>query len=357
MVKLVLIGAILLITLLQVSGNVLENVFGLKREKRAPTCPYGQVPNINVCNDCSKTTLPSARIVGGVTANRNSYPSQVFIVQNYKALVRIPAYPGSSVYYLYTVTKRFFCGGTIVNAFTILTAAQCIGTSFKVTINNVDFYTVQVTPNSYYPTWESMFDVYLGVNDISFINTNSLPSSPGIKMSIKKVVKHPSFNTDNYQNDIALLHLSSAVNFNSAIQPACIANPSYTYNKGLPPYSQNNVVAVGWGTTSESSAYLSALLMNVRFNVYDSSTCSNTVSGVAKNWNIQLCAGDVKGGKDTCYGDGGSGLYYSDPNLSNRYVVVGITSYGEGCARVGKPGIYTRVSAFYSWITANWATA
>jgi secreted trypsin-like serine protease len=58
------------------------------------------------------------------------------------------------------------------------------------------------------------------------------------------------------------------------------------------------------------------------------------------------------GDKDTCLGDSGGGLYAYDSKLQ-RYVVVGITSYGVGCASAGYPGIYTRISYFYNWIMAN----
>jgi secreted trypsin-like serine protease len=58
-----------------------------------------------------------------------------------------------------------------------------------------------------------------------------------------------------------------------------------------------------------------------------------------KNWTAQICAGLYSGGKDTCQGDSGGGIYAYDSNVS-KYVVVGITSYGEGCARYGKPGYF-----------------
>ncbi len=65
--------------------------------------------------------------------------------------------------------------------------------------------------------------------------------------------------------------------------------------------------------------------------------CSSVFEGLQKNFSIQICAGEIEGGKDTCVGDSGGGLYVFDENL-NKYVVVGITSFGEGCARAGKPG-------------------
>ncbi len=53
-------------------------------------------------------------------------------------------------------------------------------------------------------------------------------------------------------------------------------------------------------------------------------------------------------------GDSGGGLYVMD-STTGKYVVSGITSYGDGCAKAGLPGIYTRVSYFLNWIMTNWA--
>jgi secreted trypsin-like serine protease len=61
--------------------------------------------------------------------------------------------------------------------------------------------------------------------------------------------------------------------------------------------------------------------------------------------------GNLAGGQDTCQGDSGGPLYYSDTiNLTKKFVLAGITSYGYRCAEQGYPGIYTRVSYYIDWI-------
>ncbi len=71
----------------------------------------------------------------------------------------------------------------------------------------------------------------------------------------------------------------------------------------------------------------------------------------SKNWDTQICAGEYNGGKDTCQGDSGGAIYTADfINNKLKFVAVGVVSYGEGCAQRGKPGIYTRISAFLPWI-------
>ena len=63
-----------------------------------------------------------------------------------------------------------------------------------------------------------------------------------------------------------------------------------------------------------------------------------------------LCAGYPQGGTDTCQGDSGGPLFGRDG--SGALKVIGATSFGEGCAQPGKPGVYARVgdSVLREWI-------
>jgi len=66
--------------------------------------------------------------------------------------------------------------------------------------------------------------------------------------------------------------------------------------------------------------------------------------------------GEYNGGKDTCQGDSGGGLYVKETNSGKTKIIVsGITSFGTGCARAGYPGVYTRVSFFADWINTKLA--
>ena len=64
----------------------------------------------------------------------------------------------------------------------------------------------------------------------------------------------------------------------------------------------------------------------------------------------QICAGYDEGGKDTCQGDSGGPLLVP---FNDRWVQMGIVSYGNGCAKPRFPGVYTRVSYFIPWIAFN----
>ncbi|CAF4505772.1 unnamed protein product, partial [Rotaria sp. Silwood2] len=77
---------------------------------------------------------------------------------------------------------------------------------------------------------------------------------------------------------------------------------------------------------------------------YRGSTCSS----VLNNRLVQFCAGVSGGGKDTCQGDSGGPLMMF--TTSNQWVLVGVTSYGIGCARAAYAGVYTRVAYYQDWI-------
>ena len=117
------------------------------------------------------------------------------------------------------------------------------------------------------------------------------------------------------------------------------------------PEPNQETWAIGWGHTSEGGIRLSLSfylnwnvsthfsfcktgsisnqLRNVKMTIYSSSDC-NTVYPVAqKNWNAQICAGELAGGKDTCQGDSGGGLFVKDTvDGKSKFVAAGIVSYG-----------------------------
>lgn len=64
---------------------------------------------------------------------------------------------------------------------------------------------------------------------------------------------------------------------------------------------------------------------------------------------LLIILGYIDGGKDTCQGDSGSSIFIDDSTKST-YVAIGIVSYGEGCAKPNKPGIYTKISSYLPWI-------
>ncbi len=121
------------------------------------------------------------------------------------------------------------------------------------------------------------------------------------------------------------------VTLDNYIQVACL--PSYV-SSSYPSYPAFSYAA-GWGSTS-FGGQPSNTLRNVKLNIYDPSLYCTSFSNYAE-WNKQICAGEFTGGKDTCQGDSGGPLAVTQTiNGKNKYVVVGITSYGDGCGDVYK---------------------
>lgn len=266
-----------------------------------PSCPAGFVgPNCDV--ECGITYFSQNsfdKIVGGKVANYNSWPAQVYL----KGCTR-----GGDC---------LLCGGTLIDLTTVLTAAHCVDKR------------------------QSTYAVYLGLQDTNLLWNNQWPASP-----IKKIIMHQYFDPKTNLNDIAIIKLAQPAILSMSVQVACLpTTPSYSY----PPVNWP-AWAIGWGTTFADGA-TSNLLRNVKLKIDDPSLCWNYGSS-DMNWNIQICSHAP--GKDTCQGDSGGPLYVADyVGGKSKYVLAGITSYGNGCALAKYPGIYTRVSAFLSWIAVN----
>lgn len=114
---------------------------------------------------------PNARIVGGVEAVPYSIPSQILLFQTYQDTGMSGMSEG-------------LCGGTLIRPNVVITAAHCISTTFP---NGYGGY-VNYRPNQYYPTFESTFDVYAGVHDKTFFDTEWNPPYPGVRRQVKKII-------------------------------------------------------------------------------------------------------------------------------------------------------------------------
>jgi len=102
----------------------------------------------------------------------------------------------------------------------------------------------------------------------------------------------------------------------------------------------------GWGTTVEGGDQ-QRFLLKATVPFVDDAQCGNAYSTFVPS--DMICAGDLaNGGVDTCQGDSGGPMFRRDG--FGEWIEVGITSWGAGCARPGKPGVYTQVSNFASSI-------
>uniref|UniRef100_A0A3Q3FML6 Peptidase S1 domain-containing protein n=1 Tax=Labrus bergylta TaxID=56723 RepID=A0A3Q3FML6_9LABR len=153
------------------------------------------------------------------------------------------------------------------------------------------------------------------------------------------IIAHPDYNFLTYDNDIALMELDSNVTLNQNIWPICLPSPTYDFPAGLAAW------ITGWGATREGGL-AAKILQKAEVRIINSTVCKSLMKDDVTD--RMLCAGLLKGGVDACQGDSGGPLSVTGP--SGRVFIAGVVSWGDGCARRNKPGVYTRVTKYRNWI-------
>ncbi|KAL4909577.1 hypothetical protein BDW74DRAFT_146822 [Aspergillus multicolor] len=158
----------------------------------------------------------------------------------------------------------------------------------------------------------------------------------GTVVGVSAITVHPQYDSATVDNDISILELSEDLVFSSSI--AAIDLPS---SSALPAAGTIGT-ATGWGALREGGN-VSPNLQYVDVPVVSTSQCSSDYAGFNEITSSMVCAGEEEGGKDGCQGDSG-GPFVADG------VLIGITSWGNGCARAGYPGVYSSPAYFRDFI-------
>nr|XP_055059391.1 serine protease 56 [Misgurnus anguillicaudatus] len=238
-------------------------------------------------------TQPRSRIIGGSPAPLGSWPWLVNLRLN----------------------GALMCGGVLVDSSWVLTAAHCFAGSRS----------------------ESYWTAVVGEFDL----TKTDPDEQTMK--VNRIITHPKFNPKTFNNDIALVELSSPVILSERVKPVCL--PSH-----LDPPIGTSCLVAGWGSLYEDGPSAD-VVMEAKVPLLSQTTCRSAL-GKELLTNTMFCAGYLSGGIDSCQGDSGGPLIFQDSS-SGRFQLLGITSWGDGCGEKGKPGVYTRVTAFSDWVTTE----
>ncbi|KAK6627835.1 hypothetical protein RUM44_010314 [Polyplax serrata] len=251
------------------------------------------------CSKCScGINRHWTRIIGGWMAEVNEYPWMVAL----------------------TKRNRFFCGGTLINDRYVTTAAHCI-------------YRKEGDSN-----WVTT-EVKVILSEHNRVAVNDTINE---ERRVVKALIHPKFSASTLDSDIALLKLDKPVRFRQEVRPAC-----------LPPTNKKFhgewATVVGWGTTQEGGSPAITLRETV-VPIMSNQQCTSAGYRALKITDNMMCAGGYRG-RDSCQGDSGGPLLLTTPQ--GQMFTAGIVSWGEGCGRPNKPGVYTRVNNFLDWIMAN----
>ncbi|WP_016700684.1 S1 family peptidase [Actinoalloteichus spitiensis] len=232
-----------------------------------------------------------ARIVGGTNATTEQYPWAVTLLNG---------------------EGKQFCGGALVAQDKVVTAAHCVA----------ETRSGKVTTRA-----PATLRVVAGRTD--------LRTGDGHDVGVSRVWIHPDYVSFTQGEDIGVLTLSEPLPYRTL--PVVERDGQSHYRAGT------EARVMGWGRTSENGASASVLQEVVVPLVTDADCAGAYTQFTAPQ---MVCAGYPEGGRDACAGDSGGPLV-----VGGR--LVGLVSFGDGCARAGKPGVYTRVLTYRDALLAQ----
>jgi len=213
---------------------------------------------------------------------------------------------------------RHFCGGSIIDEKTILTAAHC------------------VTPFN-----TSVLKIFVGLH-----NSSATPSASDI-YSVSAIHIHPGLDQSMFRNDVAVVKLNKSLIFSDKVSTVCL--PSANSHETL--YGKD-VVALGWGFTEEGT--FATILQQADLLVLNSSFFDEII----KKFGVfipteQYAVLEDSADRDTgvCFGDSGGPLLNYD---GSKWTLYGLSSYGEvnsdGNCNITEPSVFSSVPFYLDFI-------
>jgi secreted trypsin-like serine protease len=210
-----------------------------------------------------------------------------------------------------------FCGGALVGPTTVVSAAHCFGQA------------------ALGGNWSDVPDLRI------IFGRTDLSGTSGRETDVSNVWVNPDYDPVTNSGDVAVVTLGESLPAASAIRMAG-ADDTQNYRAGTA------AEVYGWGDTTGYATY-STVLRAAGVTVLADETCERAYPGSGDgtyNRRDMVCAGDPTGGHDACQGDSGGPLVAGGK-------LVGLVSWGAGCADPAHPGVYTRMSAVTGLVAAH----
>lgn len=236
------------------------------------------------------------RIIGGKDVKIQDNPWQVAILAS-----RVPS----------NIVAQF-CGGSIIAQRWVVTAAHCVDGGTK---------PIQVQ---------------------ILVGTDSLETG-GVRVVVRDIKVHEKWKTTPNANDFDIALIETDADLGNA---GVITGNTATAELTVP----SDVRVTGWGRTSKTSSAGAKKLQGIDIPYVLRATCNRPASYGGDITGNMICAGIQQGGVDSCQGDSGGP---ATAMVNNARRLVGIVSWGEGCAQRDKYGVYTNVAQFASWVAVN----
>ena len=180
-----------------------------------------------------------------------------------------------------------------------------------------------------------------------------------VRLEVESVVVHPEYNTGTlHDNDIALIKVKAGTpqfcSRGKVSLPLCgddgVTSPCQVWPACPPQQGEDysglaHTEIVGWGAVVQGGGVTEVLMKSSVVTVTNTECVS--VMGPGRITDNMICAGAE--GTDTCQGDSGGPLT-TRREAGAGFSVIGITSWGDGCARPDTLGVYTRLSQYLAWI-------
>ncbi|XP_071565745.1 chymotrypsinogen A [Temnothorax nylanderi] len=246
----------------------------------------------------STTTTTTGRIFNGKPSRRGAWPWQVSLQLLHPKLGFI----------------GHWCGGVLIDPKWVITAAHCIH--------------------------NELFNLPIGALWTAVVGEWELDSGGrgSARLPVEKVILHERFN--NYVHDIALMKLARPAPLSKVVRTICLPGPGQDL-------SQGQCVTSGWGRYGPSPS-LSTALLEASVPLLNLEECLQAYGTSVPIRKGHLCAGQIDGSSGSCVGDSGGPLQCR--RTDGVWQLVGVTSFGSGCARPGYPDVYTKIQHYLHWI-------